>query len=240
MRVRAAGADGIAAWGSAEKYDLLTALLAMGQHDAGAPSRLAPRLALLVTARFNWRTGRLAVGLREIARLWNVTERTAKRDMASMRELGWIVCARPSARGRVAEHALDVARILAASRPVWAAVGPDFAARMAGSPVAGGAGQGGDATVVPFPGGTIAAPRPASGEEGPWGTASSLLREQDPALHAAWLSRLGARGVEGCCMILEAPSAFVAGYVETHHRARILAALAGADPAIRDVRVRPA
>ena len=240
MRAHAAGTAEPAARGPADKYDLLTALLAMGQHDAGAPSRLTPRLALLVTARFNWRTGRLAVGLREIARLWNVTERTAKRDMASMRELGWIVCARPSARGRVAEHALDVARILAASRPVWSAVGPDFAARMSGSSSAGGAGQGGGATVVPFPAGTIAASHFAVDEEEPWDRASRLLREQDPALHAACLSRLGARGVEGCCMILEAPSAFVAGYVETHHRARILAALAAVDPAIREMRVRPA
>ena len=235
MREWAARAEGTAAPRSAEKYDVLTALLVMGQHDAGAVARLAPRLALLVTARFNWRTGRLAVGLREIARLWGVTERTAKREMATLRAMGWIACARPSARGRVAEHSVDMGRILAASRPVWGAVGPDFAERMEGGPRGGGGDARSEgATVVPFPAGAPEAPS----EGGPWSTASVMLRDADPALHAAWLSRLRVRGVEGGCLILEAPSAFVAGYVEAHHRARILAALKAADAAIHDLRVR--
>ena len=202
--------------GPAEKYDLLTALLAMGQHQAGAVARLAPRLALLVTARFNWRTERLAVGLREIARLWNVTERTAKREMAALRAMGWIACARPAARGRVAEHSLNVGRILAASRSVWPAIGPDFAARMV-APDGERAGQGGCATVLTFPAGTTFAPSEEAAS--PWTRASAMLREADPALHAAWFSKLTSVTSESGCVVLAAPSAFVAGYVETHHRA---------------------
>ena len=112
------------------KYDILTALLAFGLHDEAAGARLAPRLAVLITARFNWQSETLIVGQKEIARLWGVTERTAKREIALMRARGWLIVRRPAARGRVTEHGIDLARLLADTRPVWDAVGPDFAARL--------------------------------------------------------------------------------------------------------------
>mgnify|MGYP001122200213 CR=1 FL=1 len=84
------------------KYDILTALLAMASSGPAIEARLSLRLSLLITARFNWRIGTFAVGQREMARMWGVSERTAKREMAAMRALGWIAVAQPSAKGRVA------------------------------------------------------------------------------------------------------------------------------------------
>ena len=219
------------------RYDLVTALLALGQHDRGAEGRLAPRLALLLTARFNWRSGAFAVGQREIARLWGVTERTAKREMGAMREMGWIVVRRPAARGRVTEHGLDLLRLRAATRSIWAAVGPDFEARMM-------MGQGAaeetsalmGATVVPFPR-TEAETMVPSSDSALWPRALALLHEEDPAICAAWLSRLRLEDWDGARMTLAAPSTFVAGYVEMHYRARLLAVLRALDPAVREVRV---
>ncbi|MEJ2031079.1 MAG: hypothetical protein P8X66_14795, partial [Maritimibacter sp.] len=87
---------------SAIKYDILTALLVTAAQGSPVEARLALRLSLLITARFNWRQGSFAIGQREIARMWGVTERTAKRELAEMRGRGWITIAVPAARGRVA------------------------------------------------------------------------------------------------------------------------------------------
>lgn len=224
---------------NALRHDLVTALLALGQHDRGLVGRLALRLALLVTARFNWRSGSLAVGQREIARLWGVNERTAKREMAAMRDQGWVVVRRPAARGRVTEHGLDLDRIAEATRAVWRAVGPDFEARMA-------AGQGAPADTPPERTGAMIVPFPrAETEVAPpeghalWLRALALLRERDPALCAAWFARLRLAGQEGGRVTLTAPSTFVAGYIEIHHRGRLLDVLRTLDSEVRELRVAP-
>ncbi|MDB9808783.1 hypothetical protein OAB79_02595 [Yoonia sp.] len=90
------------------KYDILSALLVLAAQGETTNARLALRLSLLITARYDWQRERFNVGLREIARMWGVTERTAKRDMAQMRALQWISVSRAAARGRVTEHRINL------------------------------------------------------------------------------------------------------------------------------------
>ncbi|TBN50387.1 hypothetical protein EYF88_09045 [Paracoccus sediminis] len=59
--------------------------------------RLAQRLTALITTRYNGRNDDLAIGQRDIARLWCVDERTVKRDMARLRSLGWATVKRQGA-----------------------------------------------------------------------------------------------------------------------------------------------
>lgn len=117
---------------AARKYDIITALgayaLARDKHD----QRLVLRLITLITARYNWARDELAVGQREIARLWSVDERTVKREMAKLRGKGWLVVKRQGARGRVTEYGMDLDRMLAMTEGDWSNVGPDFDLRMSG------------------------------------------------------------------------------------------------------------
>ena len=230
---------------SSLKYDILTALLVTAARGAPDVARLAVRLSLLITARYNWRAEMFQVGQVEIARLWGVTERQAKREMAAMRARGWIAVTVPAARGRVARHRIDMDLILRETMPHWSAVGPDYVARMTGRPVGvetdvpsaaqGVAGQGGHANVVPF------APRfeadSASGGAAVWTRATARLSAEDPAVFAAWFAGLEPVEVAGGVLTLAATSRFVADYVRTHHRMRLLSAAVEADPAIRDIAV---
>jgi hypothetical protein len=211
------------------KYDILTALLALGQHDGGAGGRLATRLALLITARFNWQSESMAVGQREIARLWGVTERTAKREMAAMKARRWLTVRRGAARGRVTVHGLDLDRLLADTAPVWDAVGPDSAARMAPQPEPAAPGS----HVVPF-GRAGEAPE----DDGTlWAAASARLWREDAAMHAAWFARLADAGRAGDRVRLAAPSSFVASYVVANLADRLLAALRTEDASVAAVEV---
>lgn len=212
------------------KYDILTALLAMAASGDGVEARLSLRLSLLITARFNWRSGTFAVGQRELARMWSVTERTAKREMAEMRGRGWIVVAVPAARGRVAEYRIELDEVLRATMPHWQAVGPDFAARMAGAPEAEGQGAG---NVVPLRR-DAALPEP---DGTAWPAAAVKLQLQDPAVYAAWLSGLVPVDTDAGILTLSAPSRFVAEYVATHFKTRLLAVLLAEDAGLRDLRI---
>lgn len=222
--------------GAAErKYDLLTALGAWGMGQGGAEAMLALRLSTLITARYNWRRDELTTGQREIAALWSVDTRTVKRQMARLRELGWLVLVRQGARGRVAVYRLDTAAILHATRDSFANVGPDFLARMTGDGMGDGTGkdlgvsqrdgqereQAGN--VVRFPG--IAEP---DGQDAGWARISGRLQRANPHTHAAWIAGLAGR-VEEDRLILRAPSRFHARHVSTHLRDTIysMAALDG-------------
>jgi hypothetical protein len=212
------------------KYDILTALMTLGLHDKGIDGRLAQRLALLITARFNWQSETFCVGLREIARMWSVTERTTKRELALMRARGWIAVHRSAARGRVTEHRVNLHSVLEATRVCWPLVGPDFVARM---------GQGPDEkpvekNVIPFVQAEIVAPQ---NDGTVWSAASRLIYDNDPAIHVAWFSKVTEIGREGTVLELAAPSAFVARYIETHYSGRILAAVTSCDPSVTTVRV---
>ena len=84
------------------KYDLLTAL---GAHACAGDKhlqRLVLRFITLIVARYNWQADELSVGQTEMAALWSVDARTVKRDMARLREMGWLSIRRAAARGRVA------------------------------------------------------------------------------------------------------------------------------------------
>lgn len=213
---------------SARKYDILTALgafaLAQGKHD----QRRVLRLITLITARYNWGQDLLAVGQREIARLWSVDERTVKREMATLRGKGWLVIKRQGARGRVTEYGLDLDRIVGDTEDHWASVGPDFALRMGQGPDTSG-------TVVPLPvKGQVAAPQQDGSE---WALAQALLHSEDAGLYASWIAGLERAGRLGGCVTLQAPSRFHGAYVQTHLERRILAALREVDDSVTELRI---
>ncbi len=211
---------------AARKYDLITALgayaLARSKHD----QRLVLRLITLVTARYNWGRDELAVGQREIARLWSVDERTVKREMAKLRGLGWLVVKRQGARGRVTEYGLDLEQVLAVTRAEWSKVGPDFDLRMQGAPA--------PSQVVPMPmRGDVPPPDVSEGSE--WALAQAVLHAEVPDIYGNWLRGLKRGGRAGGRLTLEAPSRFHGAYVQTHLVARILAACQAVDSDIDEV-----
>ncbi len=214
---------------SARKYDILTALgtyaLAQGKHD----QRRVLRLITLITARYNWTRDLLAVGQREIARLWSVDERTVKREMAVLRAKGWLVVHRQGARGRVTEYGLDIDQLMVDTADHWISVGPDFELRM---------GQGGDtsADVVPLPvKGHVASPDVSDGTE--WSLACALLHAEDPGLFASWIAGLERVERIGGRLVLKAPSRFHGAYVQTHLERRLLSACQEVDNDIVDLRI---
>ena len=211
---------------AARKYDIITALgayaLARTKHD----QRLVLRLITLVTARYNWARDELAVGQREIARLWSVDERTVKREMAKLRGHGWLVVKRQGARGRVTEYGLDMDRMLAMTRTDWPNVGPDFDLRMQGAPE--------PSRVVPLPiCGDVAPPDITAGTE--WVLAQAVLHSEEPDVFGSWLRALKRQQRAGGRLVLEAPSRFHGAYVQTHLLARILSACQAVDSDVDEV-----
>ena len=215
------------------KYDVLTALQALGAHGERPARRLALRLAFLVTARYSWTSRSFCVGIRELARMWNVSERSAIRDMVLMRRLGWIAVTVPAAKGRVAHHRIDLPAVLTASMPHWDAVGEDFAARMAGVPERGRPQEGEGGNVVPLRPEERALPE----DDGTgWQGAAIRLMQQSPASYRNWFSQLAAGGLKDGVLTLRAPSAFAAHHLRTHHHTQVLAAAVTANRAVRDVK----
>jgi hypothetical protein len=216
---------------AARKYDLLTALgahaLAQDKHE----QRRVLRLITLVTARYNWMRDELAVGQREIARLWSVDTRTVKREMALLRARGWLVVKRQGARGRVTEYGLALERILAETQAHWSCVGSDFEVRMGQ-----GSDEPGTATIVSLPSRVAqTAPDVSSGTE--WALAAALLHAEDAGAFASWLRALERVERAGGRLTLRAPSRFHAAYVQTHLAARVLAACRDVDPEVAELRI---
>lgn len=213
---------------AARKYDLLTAMGAFALAGGKGPQRLVLRLMTLVTARYNWARDELAVGQREIARLWDCDERTVKREMAKLRAMGWLQVRRQGARGRVAEYALGIERILEDTRPRWDAIGPDFALRLGEAPAP---------EVVPLPvRGEVPPPDVSGGTE--WALAQALLHAEDAGTYGAWLRHLKRIERAGCRLVLAAPSRFHAAYVETHLKGRVLAACQAVDEDVSEISIR--
>lgn len=210
---------------AAIKYDILTALLVTAARGDAVEARLALRLSLLITARFNWRSGCFAVGQKEMARMWGVTERTAKREMAELRGRGWIALEVPAARGRVAQYRIELPVVLAATMPHWDAVGPDFTARMVAAP------EPETSNVVPLRRDVALPVEDGTG----WAAAATRLQAQDPAVWGAWFAPLTPVDLESGILTLMAPSRFIADYVRTHYLPRLLAATA--EQGVREVRV---
>lgn len=215
---------------SAMKYDLITALGAYALSLGKTDQRRVLRLITLVTARYNWARDELAVGQREIARLWSCDERTVKREMARLRGMGWLVVRRQGARGRVTEYAMDRDRMLADTRDSWAAVGPDFVIRLDG-PAA-------SESVVPFRGaGGVDVPAPDVSAGTEWALAQAVLHREDGATYGSWLRALERADRAGGRLVLRAPSRFHAAYVQTHLQDRILTACRAVDGDVATVAI---
>ncbi|MDO6481886.1 DnaA N-terminal domain-containing protein [Shimia thalassica] len=218
---------------SALKYDLLTAMGTLALSREKGQQRLVLRLMTLVTARYNWARNELAVGQREIARLWHVDERTVKREMAKLRTMQWLIVKRQGRRGRVTEYSLDITRILHDTRPHWEAIGPDFASRLSQDGT-----KTNDGKVVPLPVKVqVAAPDVQSGEE--WVLAQALLHSENQAVYGSWFKSLVRAERTGGRLVLRAPSRFHADYVAAHHKDRMLAACKAVDQDVLDILVLP-
>lgn len=210
---------------AAKKYDILSALMAHALAGDKHRQRLVLRFMALITTRYNWQRNELAIGQAEIARLWSVDERTVKREMARLRDLGWLELKRAGARGRVAVHGIALERLHLDTRPAWGNVGPDFVQRMGGD---GPAPE--TATVVPFR-------RPPPAGQGPWAAVARHLAEEDAPTYATWFAGLTEAGIEEGCLTLRAPTRFHAAYVTGHLLERLRIAARRADPTIAAVRV---
>ena len=202
---------------ASRKYDILTALGAHACRGDKHLQRLVLRFITLIVARYNWAGDDLSVGQRDIATLWAVDERTVKRDMAKLRDFGWLVVKRPAARGRVALHGLDLDRILDVTEPQWSAVGPDFQGRM----------QQGRAKPQHKATNVVTFPRPSTLPDGTtgWDRVRFALEAEDPALFNAWFRALKEGTGDADHYQLTAPTRFHASFVTTHHGPRLLAAL---------------
>lgn len=188
------------------KYDLLTALSAHGlQAGAGEQISMA-RLAILITARYNWRSEELTMGQAEMARLWGIGERTVKREIRRWLSSGLLVCRQPGVRGRVAKYRLNIARLCELTEPVWASVGSDFVERMM--------------TLKPDTGHVIRLDTTRktvsnAGDLTGWAAVSATLEDRFPSQHSVWIKPLLA-SIDGDTLVLEAKSAFAAEYASTH------------------------
>ncbi|CTQ48035.1 DnaA N-terminal domain-containing protein [Jannaschia donghaensis] len=187
---------------AAIKYDVLTALGAWACNGDKHAQRSVLRLITLITARYNWQDDTLTTGQREIATLWSVDQRTVKREMARMRDLGWLILKRPAARGRVACHGLGLDAIFAQTQSCWTNVGPDYVARMTITPTADTA-----PNVVAFP--TLA--------DGAWGRIAAQLQAEDAGLFNAWFASLVSLGERDGVLRLKPPSRFHGSFVRTHY-----------------------
>lgn len=199
----------------AVKYDVLTALGLIGMHGPGPMQASMLRLIAALTARYNWRAEEMSVGQRELARLWGVAERTAKREVKRLTGLRVILLKRPGVRGRVASYRLNLGEVARLSKPHWIAVGSDFAERMETLAPA-------EAKVVhlgfPAPEAEPGAAQTAGteGQGGTWRAVRARLRAEDPAAFANWYAQLTYLGIEGRDIRLRAATPFVGRYVETH------------------------
>lgn len=212
-----------------KKYDILSAMLAYGLRQDKHKQRLIMRLMALITTRYNWQRDELTMGQTEIAKLWDVDTRTVKREMAKLRSLGWLVEKRCAARGRVAMHGIALDQIMLDTKPAWAAIGPDFVARVQPGQDQPSAA----ANVVPLR--PVAAP---VNDGTLWAEAQSVFHAQDTAGFAAWVEKLSVAEYENGQLTLMAPSRFHATYVSTNLVGRLTVILRRIDPTLAKVTVQ--
>jgi hypothetical protein len=193
---------------AALKYDILSAMGVYACAGYKHRQRLVLRLITLIVARYNWTSDEIAVGQREMAALWSIDERSVKRDLAKLRDMGWLVQKRPAARGRVAVHGLDLIRILAETQGGWARVGSDFVSRMT------------EPSAAALPSNVIAFPVP-QGEGGLWPRIQVQLHREDPALYGAWFAALQVEPSEEGTLTLLAPTRFYADYLTSNLMLRL-------------------
>lgn len=213
------------------KYDILSAIGLLGLHGSSRDQVSMPRLALLITARYNWKRGEVSMGQTEMARLWGVSERTAKREIKFWVEAGVLVCARPGVRGRVASYRLNLTRIIELSEPFWAAIGSDFAERMRAGEGAAETGR----KVVQLPVKRVSPSADLS--EDPWIAVKQSLNAAQPEVYSSWLSDLGYDWAGQGSLRITAPSRFIASYVNGHYLEMIERAVRQVYPELRQISV---
>lgn len=195
-----------------KKYDMLTALGTFALSQEKGTQRLILRLMVLITARYNWRRDELSMGRKEIARIWAVNERTVKREMAKLRNLGWVQVKIPAARGRVAVYSIDFKAITNATKEVWASVGPDFGERMSviypQSEV--------KVVKVDFGAKNIQPEIPETGDRGKWRAVRNALRDADADVFRNWYDKLVFENYADGNLRVRAPNSFIARHIETH------------------------
>ncbi|PJI84255.1 DnaA-like protein [Yoonia maricola] len=200
---------------SSLKYDLLTALSVAGLHLDARHQISVSRLLLLITARYNWRLDEFCVGQRDLAKMWNVTERTVKREIKFWLEHRLVICKRQGVRGRVGAYRLNYPEIYRLSAPYWQNVGPDFQERMTETnPVR-------DAKVVAVDFGQKAVsqdtPTPMSAKDPrTWRAACQRMQELHPEHYRNWIALLQFGSDDTQVLELRASNQFVAHYVQTH------------------------
>lgn len=194
------------------KYDIITALSVMALRDKTILQTTVLRLIALITARYNWKLDQFSVPQTDMARMWDVSDRTVKREIKRMIEAGLVRCIRPGVRGRVGAYRLNYTQLAEASRETWAAVGPDFDTRMqamqGNSPskvVKVNFNKNGLNGRTELPDGTDL-----------WTRVLRELAEVDPTNLHNWYMKLGLDRVEGPLVVLTAPSGFIAQFVQTH------------------------
>jgi DNA-binding MarR family transcriptional regulator len=208
------------------KYDILTALAIAGLHGSTVQQVSALRLIALITARYNWQRNELSIGQAEMARIWGVDPRTAKREVRRLTGSGLLEVVQPGVRGRVARYRLNLVALEERSRPIWDCVGPDFADRAGRLLAAKGRGAG-NVLRVDFAGPREEAAAPPAGNDPRWQAVLDRLAADSPEDVANWYGRLSLAGCEGGAVRLRAPNAFVSSYVATHLAVPLEAAVAG-------------
>lgn len=203
------------------KYDLLTTLAVAGLHGSPGFQTSMLRLTALVTARYNWRLDEVSVGQRDMARMWCVNERTVKREIKRLTAASILICKRQGVRGRVGAYRLNYAEIYRQSQAVWAMVGPDFEERMAEFVPEVGT----SVVKVDFGGGAAVEVEEPVGKTPGWRHVLRRLKERSPNLYANWYSNLQLERADEGVMYLQAPTKFVARYVETHLMTELVGAI---------------
>lgn len=216
---------------AAMKYDILSAIGLLGVHGSARDQASMPRLILLVTARYNWRRSEVSMGQTEMARLWGVSERTAKREVKHWIERGVLICSRPGVRGRVASYQLNISRILELSEPYWATIGSDFGERMRAGEASGAS----DGKIVQLPVRRAMTDADASGD--PWFAVKQSLTDAQPEVYSSWLADLDYERTGQGKLAVVAPSKFIASYVSRHYLDLIERTVRQIHPEIRQITV---
>ena len=203
------------------KYDIITALTVMSLRESQTVQTTILRLIALITARYNWKTDQVSVPQDDMARMWNVSDRTVKREIKRMQETGLLRCIRAGVRGRVGAYRLNYAHLSEISRSSWPAVGPDFDDRM--QTYSGMS----DAKVLKVDFGARQVPPPELPpvSDDRWGRILEDLAQTDAANLRNWYMKLTLTRVEGHKVLLKAPSAFVAQFIQTHLSRALTAAV---------------
>lgn len=202
---------------SSLKYDLLTALSVAGLHRESRHQISLSRLTLLITARYNWRLDEFCVGQRDLARMWNVTERTVKREIKYWLDAQIVICKRRGVRGRVGAYRLNYPEIYRLSQPFWAAVGPDFEERMAEThPVQQKKVVAVDFRAKASPATTETPESNTHKDPATWRAACQRIKDLHPAHYQNWIGLLSFGQDDGESITLYADNQFVAHYIQTH------------------------